>query len=117
MENENQEVLTLDQLIKYNQEVLLPAFDERLSRFATKEDLNKFISREEFKLELKELKEDFTTKKEFNEFKDKSLTNQDKILKKLNTNSQEETMSSQKVDRHEKWFEKISQKLDIKLEY
>ena len=53
-QNNNQKPLTLDQLTDYNQEVLLPAMDKR-----------------------------FVTKRSFDEFKDKNLTGQDKILKKL----------------------------------
>lgn len=51
-----QKPLTLEVLAKYNQKVFLPALDEH-----------------------------FATKKESNEFKNKSLTNQDKMLKKLDT--------------------------------
>jgi len=50
----NQKPLTLETLTDYNQEVLFPFLEER-----------------------------FVAKKEFNDFKDKSLTNQDKMLKKL----------------------------------
>jgi len=49
-----QKPLTLDTLASYNQMVLFPALEER-----------------------------FVTKKEFRNFKDKSLTNQDVMLKKL----------------------------------
>ncbi|MEK7160669.1 MAG: hypothetical protein AAB724_01430 [Patescibacteria group bacterium] len=51
-----QKPLTLEILADYNQKVFFPALDEH-----------------------------FTTKKEFNEFKDKVLTNEDKMLKKLDT--------------------------------
>lgn len=54
METENQKPLTLEQFIEYNENVLIPELEER-----------------------------FATKKEFNDFKNESLTNQDKILKKL----------------------------------
>jgi hypothetical protein len=52
--NKNQKPLTLDALVDYGQEVLLPAMDER-----------------------------FANKKEFSDFKDKNLTGQDEVLKKL----------------------------------
>jgi len=52
--NKTQKPLTLDGLATYNQEVLLPAVEER-----------------------------FVSKKEFRTFKNKSLTNQDAMLKKL----------------------------------
>jgi len=86
MENENQNInnsqrsLTLDQLIKYgqnillpatldrmiryNQEVLLPAFDKRLEKFATKDDLSsisvKLVTLEKFDNFKKEIKEEIS---------------------------------------------------------
>ena len=52
--------LTLTNLEKYNKEVLIPELEER-----------------------------FVVKKEFNDFKNKSLSNQDKILEKLDKLIQE----------------------------
>jgi hypothetical protein len=52
--NKKQTPLTLEILIDYNREIFVP-----------------------------ELKEVFAGKKEFDEFKNKSLTNQDKMLKKM----------------------------------
>jgi len=60
----NQKPLTLDELIEYNQKVLFPFLEEP---FASKEFL----------------KENFATKKEFQEFKNETLTNLDEIQKKL----------------------------------
>jgi hypothetical protein len=60
----NQKPLTLDELIEYNQKVLFPFFEEH---FASKEFL----------------RENFVTKKEFQEFKNETLTNFDAIQKKL----------------------------------
>ncbi len=57
----SQKPLTLEGLADYTQEVLLPAMDER---FVTKKGFNNF-------------------KDEMTEFKDETLTNFDKILKKL----------------------------------
>jgi len=59
--NEKQEPLTLDGLIKYNQDVLFPYLEET---FAGKKEFNEF-------------------KNEMTGFKNESLTNQDAILKKL----------------------------------
>ncbi len=53
-EDKNHRPLTLEMLADYNQQVLLPAMDER-----------------------------FVVKQEFNQFRDKNLTAQDEILKKL----------------------------------
>ena len=59
----NQKPLTLGVLVEYNQKVFLPALDAHL---ATKTEFKEF-------------------KKEFKEFKNENLTNQDKMLKKLDT--------------------------------
>jgi len=40
MENETQKALTLEQLIKYNQEVFLPALKSRLDKLVEKKDFN-----------------------------------------------------------------------------
>lgn len=66
--NEKQEPLTLDGLIKYNQDVLFPYLKET---FAGKKEFN-------------ELKDEFYDfKNEMTDFKNETLTGQDKILKKL----------------------------------
>ncbi len=41
----------------------------------------------------------------------------DAYAKKSDTYFQEMTMLSHKVDRHERWFQQVAQKLDIKLEH
>ncbi len=61
--NKKQDPLTLDGLVKYNQDVLFPFMEEH---FATKEDL-----------------ENFATKEDVTGIKDEILTGQDEILKKL----------------------------------
>ena len=60
--------------IKDIREVLIPAMEEV---FATKKDLEQFV-----------------TKEEFTEFKDQSLTNQDRIIKDLETLIIENKMSN-----------------------
>jgi len=60
--NKNQKSLTLDALASYNQEILFPWLQENL-----------------------------VAKKEFNDFKDKTVTSQDKMLKKLDTLLTEKT--------------------------
>jgi len=67
-----QKPLTLEVLTDYNQEVLFPALDEK-----------------------------FITKQEFNNFKNKSLTNQDKMLKKLDL-----LLTEKKVREHREEKEK-----------
>lgn len=68
----NQKPLTLETLATYNQEVLFPALEERL-----------------------------VAKKEFDGFKNKVLTNQDKMLKKLDT-----LLTETKVREHQERKEK-----------
>ena len=67
MEKENRKPLTLDELAKYNQEVLLPAFDNRI---------NKLLD-----VKIDDLKETLVSKDEFKEFKNEALTNMDAMLK------------------------------------
>jgi len=61
-EEKVQKPLTLNELAKYNQKVLLPAIDFRID----------------------ELKEELVTKKEFNKFKDKIYRDIDCLIKKVN---------------------------------
>lgn len=41
----------------------------------------------------------------------------DKLVKAVNDLSQEYVALTSKVDRHEKWFHQVAEKLGIKLEY
>jgi len=75
-------------------------FDEISRIFATKEDL-------------KEALENITTKDDFNAL----MNSVDAYAKKADTYFQEMVMLSHKVDRHEKWFHLVAEKLGIKLEY
>ncbi|MBU3964353.1 hypothetical protein KJ562_01310 [Patescibacteria group bacterium] len=45
------------------------------------------------------------------------MTAIDSYAKRADTYFQEMVMLSHKVDRHEKWFQLIAKKLDLKLEY
>ena len=66
--------------------------------FATKEDLQEFVE---------EMKQSFS-----------DLQNSvDAYAKKADTYFQEMVMLTHKVDRHEKWFQQIAEKLGMKLEY
>lgn len=77
----------IQKIIEANQEV-----------FPTKEDF------ENFKLELRESFSDLQT-------------SVDTYAKKADDYFQEMVSLSHKVDRHEKWFHQIAEKLGIKLEY
>jgi len=94
-----QNALTLDGLIKYNQEVLFPALDDR---FAKIDDRFAKID--------KEIKEKF----------DKVLTGQDKILKKLEDTETEQAMDirvhkrqNEKLENHEERIQIVEEKLEI----
>jgi len=65
-------------------------------------------------------KEVFATKEDFTELKSMFIDLQisvDSYAKKADTYFQEMVVLAHKVDRHEKWFHLIADKLDIKLEY
>ena len=69
----NHESLTLNGLVTYNQEVVFPF-----------------------------MKEQFAGKKEFNDFKDKALTNQDKMLKRLDVLISEKTVNGYQEKKQKK---------------
>jgi uncharacterized coiled-coil DUF342 family protein len=95
MEENNQKPLTLNELAKYNQEVLFPFMQEN---FVTKKELDEF--KDEYKADFSNLQ-----------------TSVDTYAKKADTYFQEMVMLSHKVDRHEKWFLQVANKLGINLEY
>jgi len=68
-----------------------------------------FATREEVatKKDLEELRGDFSN----------FQTAVDTYAKKADTFFQEMVMLSHKVDRHEKWFHQVAEKLGLKLEY
>ena len=66
----------------------------------------------------------FPSKEDFESFKDEMKqsfsdlqTSVDAYAKKADAFFQEMVMLSHKVDRHEKWFHQIAEKLGLKLEY
>ena len=73
---------------------------------------------------IKAQKEVFPSKEEFEGFKEGMrkdfsdlLTSVDSYAQKADTYFKEMVMLSHKVDRHEKWLQKIAEKIDIKLKY
>ncbi|MBI2041576.1 MAG: hypothetical protein HYT20_00970 [Candidatus Nealsonbacteria bacterium] len=62
---------------------------------------------------MKDIREMMVTKEEFNDLQ----TSVDAYAKKADTYFQEMVMLAHKVDRHEKWFQQIADKIGIKLEY
>jgi len=68
-------------------------------------------------------REEAVTKLDFDEFKNEYKKEFSKFLTKLDEKTgkeadkiQEETMLKNKVDRHDRWINKIANKVDVKLE-
>lgn len=81
---------------------------------ATKEDLAKVVTLDEFDEFRKETKEEFNSLREAIQ----SLTiSIDKLAKAVEDMHQEYLAITAKVDRHEKWLHQIAEKLGIKLEH
>jgi hypothetical protein len=80
--NKEQKPLTLEALASYNQDVLFPWMQEN------------FVTKNEFK----------SLKGEVNGFKDESLTNQDKMLKKLDTLISESNSGKRQEERQKKFW-------------
>ncbi|NCF75409.1 MAG: hypothetical protein GWO87_02910 [Xanthomonadaceae bacterium] len=111
--NNNNKPLTLEELIKYNQEVFLPALE---NHFATKKEFNGLkIEFNNLKLEFNDLRDEFYEfKNEFKEFKEASLRNQDAILKKIDILIQEKTVIDYQKKKERKMFEIIIGALEKK---
>jgi hypothetical protein len=79
----------------------------------TQEDIQKLI-------EVFATRDEVATKKDLEELQgmfNGLQTGVDNYAKKANDYFQEMVMMNQKLNRHEKWFHMIADKLDIKLEY
>jgi len=78
-------------------------------------ELIKYLDEKFFSVDtkLEKLQEDKADKNDVNEL----MTSLDAYAKKADTYFQEMVALSHKVDRHEKWFHQIAEKLGIKLEY
>ncbi len=77
------------------------------------EDIKKLI-------EVFATREEIATKEDFDELRKdfaELQTSVDAYAKKADTYFQEMVLLSHKVDRHEKWFHQIAEKLGLKLEY
>ena len=90
MPEENQKPLTLDELTKYNQEVLLPAFDSRIDKLLD--------------VKIDDLKETLVSKDEFNKFKDEVLTNMDAMLKKIDILIEDKEIRKYQEEKKKKLF-------------
>ena len=76
-------------------------------------DIQKIIEVFTTRDELKELLSNLVTKEEFSDLQ----TSVGAYAQKADAYFQEMVMLAHKVDRHEKWFHLIAEKLGIKLEY
>ena len=93
--------------------------------FATKEDLERFVTKGDLdKVSKVLLQEIFTTKEDLETFRQEVRKNFsdlhtaiDAYAKKVDAFAQEMVMLAHKVDRHEQWLHQIADKLGIKLEY
>ena len=81
---------------------------------ATKEDLAKIVTLEEFDQFRKEVKQEFS---ELREVIQALTISVDKLAKAVEDMHQEFMAITAKVDRHEKWIKQIAEKLGLKLEY
>lgn len=77
------------------------------------EDILKLAEVFATKDEIKEMISPLSTKENFNEL----MMSIDAYATKVDTYSQEMTMLTGKVNRHDKWLLQIAEKLGIKLEY
>lgn len=82
------------------------------------------LEKEDIQQIIKANQEIFATKEEFVNFQEEMrkgfsdvLTSVDAYAHKADAYFQEMVMLSHKVDRHEKWFQQVAEKLGIKLEY
>ena len=81
---------------------------------ATKEDLAKIVTLEEFDQFKIDIKQDLDGLRESIQALTVSV---DKLVKAVTDMHQEYVVITGKVDRHEKWFHQIAEKLGMKLEY
>ena len=81
---------------------------------ATKEDLSKIVTLEEFGQFKVEIKQDFDALRESVQALTVSV---DKLVKAVDDLRTDYVAITNQVNRHEKWFQQIAGKLGIKLEY
>ena len=101
------------ELTKYLDEIRKDVSTVR-ERMATKDELAKLVTLEEFDQFRTEVKEEFANLREAIQALTISV---DKLTKAFEIYHQEQIALAAKVDRHEKWIQRIAEKLRIKLEY
>ena len=85
-ETKDSEFVTFGDLVKYTQDTLLPALDERFEKMATKDDLKEFAKKEDLKK--------FATKDDLAKVEDKVLTALDENSKLLKDWREEQDATS-----------------------
>lgn len=116
----NQKPLTLDELVKYNQEILFPALDDKFARIDDKfvkiDDKFVKVSERFNKIDARFDKVD----KEIEEKFDKIMTGQDKILKGIDDLKSEQTADTAvhkrqdgKLENHEARIKIVERKVGI----
>ena len=97
---------------------LIKYLDGKFREIAKKKDLeelsSKLVTLEEFDQFRTEVKEEFANLREAIQALTISV---DKLTKAFEIYHQEQIALAAKVDRHEKWIQRIAEKLRIKLEY
>ena len=90
--------------------------------FATKNQIQEMLDKNNKKI-IDNLGEVFVTKTDFESFKEEYKQEFNKVLNPIDRNvgrevdeAQEQTMLKNKVDRHDRWINKIAEKVDLKLE-
>ena len=76
-------------------------------------DVQKLVEVFATKEEMKDMISNLVTKDDFNNLQ----SSVDAYAHKADTYFQEMVMLSHKVDRHEKWLQKLAEKLGVKLDY
>lgn len=90
--------------------------------FATKNQIQEMLDKNNKRI-VDSLAEVFVTKTDLEIFKEEYKQEFSKVLNPIDKNigrevdeAQEQTMLKNKVDRHDKWINKIAEKVDLKLE-
>jgi hypothetical protein len=78
------------------------------------EDIKKLVEVLATKEDVKEIRDDVDGLRESIQFLTTSI---DSLVKGISDLKTEYVSITSQMDRHEKWFQKIAQKLDLKLEY
>ena len=106
MKKEKSKQLTMDELIKYNQEVLIPAIElgieKKIENLATKDELKLLATKDELK----------ALENKFDEFKSETLTGFDKVLTKLDILIEDKDIRNYQDEQKRKFFGIVANHLE-----